>query len=565
MPSLLATITIEIDPMLRLGPLTLAWHGVATAAGLAVAVAIASRWAARRGLDGDEVLNAAVIATLAGIVGARLLYLAEQDPGDLVRPAAWLGGRGFSIYGAMILGAIAAGAYLRRRRLGLRHLDALAVGFPLGMAVGRLGDLVNGEHYGPPSDLPWAIRYANPAADVPSPQIAYHAGGLYEVLLALVIAPLVWWVAQRWRSPGLALWSVVGLYGAGRFLMFFYRSDSEAVAAGLNAAQWVSLALVAVALAGAWWSERRGGGTRRVRPLRALRGRMFSGPHVMLLALLGATAVAAGCGGERSRSGAIAPAVESGDPGPVHVHGLGVNPRDGALFVATHTGLFRAAEGERASQRVADRYQDTMAFTVTAPDRFLASGHPDGRERLPPYLGLIASSDSGQSWKPVSLQGEIDFHVLEVAGDRIYGFGSDFKSRTERFLVSRDGGRTWTRRAVPEPVLDLAIDPRRPGRLVAAGAERLYRSQDGGRSWTDMAGSPGQLAWTRDGALVAVGDNGDVRVAAGGRSWRVAGTVGEAVTALTADIDGTLYAALHDGTIKRSDDGGRTWTVRCTP
>jgi phosphatidylglycerol:prolipoprotein diacylglycerol transferase len=256
---LLDTITLDIDPTLRLGPLTLAWHGVTTAAGIALAAAVAWRWAGRRGLDREEVLNLAIVAMLAGIVGARLLYLAEQQPGELLRPSAWLDGRGFSFYGAMVLGALAAGAYAWRRGLGLRHLDALAAGFPLGMAVGRLGDLVNGEHYGPPSDLPWAIGYTHPDAGVPSSAVAYHPGGLYEVVLALAITPLVWWVARRVSRPGLVLWSAIGLYGVGRFFMFFYRSDSETFAAGLNAAQWTSLLLVATALAGVWWSLRRSG------------------------------------------------------------------------------------------------------------------------------------------------------------------------------------------------------------------------------------------------------------------------------------------------------------------
>ena len=81
--------------------------------------------------------------------------------------------------------------------------------------------------------------------------------------------------------------------------------------------------------------------------------------------------------------------MSSDDPGPIHVHGLGVNPADGALFVATHTGLFRAARGEMRAQRVGGRYQDTMGFAVVGPDRFLGSGHPDGHEQLPPFLGLI--------------------------------------------------------------------------------------------------------------------------------------------------------------------------------
>lgn len=67
---------------------------------------------------------------------------------------------------------------LRRSRLDVRYLDAMAVGFPLAMAVGRLGDVINGEHYGPATNAPWGVRNAHPDADVPSGEVGYHSGGL---------------------------------------------------------------------------------------------------------------------------------------------------------------------------------------------------------------------------------------------------------------------------------------------------------------------------------------------------------------------------------------------------
>ena len=125
----------------------------------------------------------------------------------------------------------------------------------------------------------------------------------------------------------------------------------------------------------------------------------------------------AGCGGDDGGAASSEPVVA--DAGPIHVHGLGINPSDNALFIATHTGLFRAPDGESQATRVADRYQDTMGFTVVGPDHFLGSGHPDVREDLPPYLGLIESTDAGVTWEPVSLLGERDFHVLEADGSRV--------------------------------------------------------------------------------------------------------------------------------------------------
>ena len=257
----LAAITINLDPMLQVGPLEIAWHGLMTAVGMGVGAAVARRYADARGLSWDELSMTIIVTVLSAIVGARLLYLAEA--GDL-GPGDWLGTRGFSIYGGMIGGALAAVLYLWRRALGPGYLDALAAGFPLGLAVGRIGDLVSGEHYGGPSDAPWAVRYLHPAAEVPQTGVAYQSGALYEILLGLVIAVLVLRLQHRLTRPLELLWVVIGSYGAGRFVMFFFRDDSSSATLGLSFSQLISLALVAAAAGGWAWSRHRWPGGRRL-------------------------------------------------------------------------------------------------------------------------------------------------------------------------------------------------------------------------------------------------------------------------------------------------------------
>ena len=279
--------------------------------------------------------------------------------------------------------------------------------------------------------------------------------------------------------------------------------------------------------------------------------------------LLLATAISSCGGGEDEATSE--PRVPTGDPGPIHVHGLGVNPRDQALFIAAHTGLFRAAAGETRARRVANRYQDTMGFTVTGPDQFLGSGHSDGREGLPPFLGLIRSTDAGRSWQPVSLLGERDFHVLEAAGPRIYGYGSDFETREAGLLVSNDGGRSWAERAVPEPLMSLAIDPRDPDRVVVASEGGTWSSTDAGGGWRPLGVDAGLLAWTGSGDLFLVRIDGAVFVSGdAGRTSEERGSIGGLPAALEAD-GRDLYVALQDGRIKQSADGGRTWRVRSRP
>ena len=278
------------------------------------------------------------------------------------------------------------------------------------------------------------------------------------------------------------------------------------------------------------------------------------------LGLLGAVALI-GC----SEPTSDAPVV-SGDPGPVHVHGLGINPADGSLFVATHTGLYRAAPDETHARRVADRRQDTMGFAVVGPDRFLGSGHPDGRERLPPFLGLIESRDAGRTWRALSLQGQVDFHVLEASGPRIYGYGSDWKTREPRFLTSGDGGRSWQRLHAPEPLISLAIAPDDSQALAASGEGGVFRSEDGGRSWSAVSGpGAGLLVWSNSGVILVDLDGRVHQSAELDGRWRPIGTVDGQPATFDSGPEDELLVALHDGTVKRSTDSGRNWSVRSRP
>lgn len=244
------------------------------------------------------------------------------------------------------------------------------------------------------------------------------------------------------------------------------------------------------------------------------------------------------------------------DPGPVHVHGLGVNPADGALYIATHTGLWRLARGARAAERVGESRQDTMGFTVAGPDHFLGSGHPDNVEQ-PPLLGLIESRDRGRAWESVSLLGQADFHVLRAVGGRVYGYDAT----NERLMVSTDAGRSWTERR-PPAVLDLVADPARPTRLVAATERGLLASDDSGASWQALGDDLGLLAWPAPDALYLLTGAGVVlRSGDGGRSWDRAGEIGGQPAAFLAAAPQELYAAVHEGGILRSRDGGRTWAA----
>jgi hypothetical protein len=277
------------------------------------------------------------------------------------------------------------------------------------------------------------------------------------------------------------------------------------------------------------------------------------------MALLLALAVLAGCGGDDDAAPRTPTVVSDADPGVIHVHGLGRNPADDSLMIATHTGLFRVGPGSEQPVRVAGNYQDTMGFTVIGPDHFLGSGHPGSIPDDPPFLGLIESRDAGDKWRPISLRGNVDFHVLEAQGRVVYGFGSDFETRDERFLRSDDGGRSWKRLEPPEPLAGLAIDPDDADRIVALGGRRGYLSRDGGGTWRPLSVLGGLVTWTRELGVVAVDAAGTVRRAQDpADDWQEVGRLPGPPAALDAAGD-ELLAATHDAQVVTSSDRGESW------
>jgi photosystem II stability/assembly factor-like uncharacterized protein len=278
--------------------------------------------------------------------------------------------------------------------------------------------------------------------------------------------------------------------------------------------------------------------------------------RLALLAAAGALTLA-GCGDDADSSGERGVVVS--DAGVQHIHGLGINPADGSLVIATHSGLFRAAAGERRAQRIGDLRQDTMGFTVLGPNRFLGSGHPDLRDDLPPLLGLIRSDDGGRAWKPVSLLGKADFHVLRAAGPWVYGLNS----ADGALMVSENGGLGWQQRTPPPGLIDLAPQPGHPRQLVAAADNGVNLSYDAGKTWRPLTGDlSGLLAWPRASALHLLDGAGAVhRSSDGGRTWTQVGEIGGRPAAFASHGD-DLYAALHTNEVKLSRDGGRTWQLR---
>lgn len=237
-----------------------------------------------------------------------------------------------------------------------------------------------------------------------------------------------------------------------------------------------------------------------------------------------------------------------------HVHGLGTDPADGTLYAASHFGVFRLRE-EGTAERVADRWQDTMAFTVVGPNRFLGSGHPDLDEDLPAHLGLIESTDAAETWSPLSLQGEADFHALEATADLIVGYDS----LTGQLLASPDG-KDWRLLAKAE-VVDLAMNPSDHSRVLATTPQgSIVEYSTEGDDARPIEGTPPLvfIDWPEADLLVGLAQDGALYLSDDeAQTWRpVEGPPGDPQA---LDVATGSWHVATSQSIFRSTDDGRTW------
>ncbi len=215
----------SINPIIvQVGPLALRWYGLMYLIGLTGAYWLIRRRVAeqRLGLTPDQVYDMVVYAALGVFLGGRLGYVFFYNlPYYLEHPlkiaAVWEGGMSF--HGGLI-GVIVSLIWFARR-MGMpvyTVADLAAAVTPLGLGFGRIGNFINGELFGRPTDVPWCMVFPNGGPD------CRHPSQLYEASLEGVLLFTVLWVISRFRvPPGTILWSFLAGYGICRFIVEFFR------------------------------------------------------------------------------------------------------------------------------------------------------------------------------------------------------------------------------------------------------------------------------------------------------------------------------------------------------
>lgn len=231
-----------------------------------------------------------------------------------------------------------------------------------------------------------------------------------------------------------------------------------------------------------------------------------------------------------------------------HVHGIVDDPATDGFLIGTHEGIFTVTRDGELGARLAKTDFDAMGLTVL-DDTLVASGHP-GRTTPPelgaPNLGIIRSSDNGQSWQPTAFTGEKDFHAL-AADPRgtLYGVATD----ANEMLTSTDGGVSWQPTGAPVYAMSLAVDA--AGRVMASTADGLLVSTDRAatfQAWPDAPLLAGLSASPDHNRVVGIGTQGRIwATTAGAQNWFEVGTTHGTAQAVTITNNGDILVVDDSG------------------
>jgi len=222
-------IDLPFDPNLHLGSASIAWHSIFALVGMLVGSVVSFR-AARYLVSDDRVYPFAFAVVIGGLIGARIAHVADNwavyAPHPLDVLAFWNGGIGTT--GAPIGSSVAGLLTARRLRLPVGFMfDIAVIGIALGEAIGRIGDVINGEHHAVAcGGLPWCVRYTNPATLGQTDYV--HPVAVYDglAMLAIFVILLVFWRRVRGRTPeGRVYFAYLLLFGGMRFFTSFLRLD----------------------------------------------------------------------------------------------------------------------------------------------------------------------------------------------------------------------------------------------------------------------------------------------------------------------------------------------------
>jgi phosphatidylglycerol:prolipoprotein diacylglycerol transferase len=233
------SIKISINPILfSIGSADVRWYGLMMTLGIAITLVWTYISAKKAGISKEVVITSALWAIPFGLIISHVVYVLDGNPGGFFKS------EGFTIFGGVLGGLLGAWIYNRLRGQPFGRLaDAAAPGIMLGLAVGRIGCLINGCCYGTKTTLPWGIIYTQKSSYATT-GVAVHPTQVYEMLFDLAVFGMLLGLRRKLKAEGSLILLCLATYSAGRFLLSFIRDNTTY--GGLREAQIISLLLLII-------------------------------------------------------------------------------------------------------------------------------------------------------------------------------------------------------------------------------------------------------------------------------------------------------------------------------
>lgn len=234
--------------LFSIGPVTIHGYGLMIAIGILCALFVAESRAKRRNLNVDLVYGLGLAVLIFGYVGAKLLFCIVELDSIIASPKLILSGDGFVVYGGIIGGILAAMLYCRVKKVSfLKYFDLLAPSVALAQGFGRIGCFLAGCCYGRETASPIGIIFHN-SLFAPNdvrllPTQLFSSAGDFLIAAVLIV------FASRPRRGGKVGALYLMLYGAGRFVIEFFRDDYRGSVGVLSTSQFISLIILAIGIA----------------------------------------------------------------------------------------------------------------------------------------------------------------------------------------------------------------------------------------------------------------------------------------------------------------------------
>jgi phosphatidylglycerol---prolipoprotein diacylglyceryl transferase len=239
-------ITINISPIaFSLGPLEIRWYGIMMVVAVVAIIAISILEARRLGVNEDHIYSMGTWAVISGILVSRIVHVIDKWDYYSKNPAQIFGFEGLAVYGAVIGVILAIVIYSLVQKVALWQLaDIVSPGALVGMAIGRIGCILNGCCYGLHTDSFCSITYTNPASYAPL-DVAVLPTQLFHIIWNLLAFALLWALRRRLKPQGSIFLAYLAIYAAGDLIIRFFR-EGDPYFLGMQQAQVIGIIMLLV-------------------------------------------------------------------------------------------------------------------------------------------------------------------------------------------------------------------------------------------------------------------------------------------------------------------------------